>query len=237
MAGRVGEVPLAQYGAQAVRPGPGGGQPLVNTLPKHVQQDMQIQQLTDLYQQQLAELNACHSLLTVDQERLAAMLAPYVNSQGELVMEAPDPMVLLFKDGLDLRLKEFEEDCKRIEATENKLQKAIDEATTDYEQAVHGIAMSTDSRIYRRLREQQRLIELQQAEIDQIRFEKELLHEETSRLRQMTGRDRMAHANANNHLPSALPFPSVHETYEARRGAPPQEDSGQHVIFAPYGYR
>jgi len=98
----------------------------MNQLPKTLQQDMEIQQLCDLYQQQLAELNACHSLLTVDQERLAAMLAPYVNSHGELVMEAPDPDVMLFKDGLDLRLKEFEEDCKRIQATEAKLQRKIE---------------------------------------------------------------------------------------------------------------
>lgn len=33
-------------------------------------------------------------------------LAPYVNASGELVMEAPDPDVMLFKQGLDLRLKE-----------------------------------------------------------------------------------------------------------------------------------
>ena len=41
--------------------------------------------------------------------------------------------------------------------------------------------MSTDSRIFKRLREQQRLIEVQQQEIDQIRFEKEMLTEEMSK--------------------------------------------------------
>jgi len=211
---------------------------VVNQLPKQLQQDLEIQQLCDLYQQQLAELNACHSLLTVDQERLAGMLAPYVNAQGELVMEAPDPDVMLFKDGLDLRLKEFEEDCKRIQATEAKLQRKIDEATNEYEQAVHGIAMSTDSRIYRRLREQQRLIELQQQEIDQVRFEKELLSEETRRLRMMTSRDQRAAYNASlGQNQTGLAFPRLHETYEARYAAPPMEGSGQDVIFAQNGYR
>eukprot|EP00929_Paragymnodinium_shiwhaense_P034538 TRINITY_DN18779_c0_g5_i1.p1 TRINITY_DN18779_c0_g5~~TRINITY_DN18779_c0_g5_i1.p1 ORF type:complete len:244 (-),score=76.78 TRINITY_DN18779_c0_g5_i1:432-1163(-) len=234
-----GHVPMAQYGAQAARPQAGQSvTPVANALPKHLQQDLEIQQLADLYQQQLAELNACHSLLTVDQERLASMLAPYVNAQGELVMDAPDPDVLLFKDGLDLRLKEFEEDCKRIQATEAKLQRKIDEATTDYEQAVHGIAMSTDSRIYRRLREQQRLIDLQQQEIDQVRFEKELLQEETRRLRMMTARDQRAAYNASmGQNQSGVPFPRLHETYEARREAPPMEGTSQEVLFAPYGYR
>merc|ERR1711862_744438 len=118
-----------------------GGAPagaVTNQLPKHVKQDLEIQKLCELYQQQLAELNACHSLLTVDQERLAAMLAPFVNSSGELVMQAPDPDVLLFKDGLDLRLKEFQEDCRRIQKTEERLQELIDTATSDYEHAVQG---------------------------------------------------------------------------------------------------
>lgn len=243
--GAAGQVPMASYGNRAVRP---GGQPpgaagygsVVNNLAPHLRQDIEIQRLCDLYQQQLAELNACHSLLTVDQERLATMLAPYVNSAGELGMDAPDPDVLLFKQGLDLRLLEFEEDCKRIEATESKLQKKIDEATTGYEQAVQGISMTTDSRIYKRLREQQRLIELQQAEIDQIRFEKELLADETQRLRQMTGRDQREAYEANRQKvgrEASMPLPSLHETYDARQPAPPLDGTGQNVLFAPYGYR
>ncbi|CAJ1439409.1 unnamed protein product, partial [Effrenium voratum] len=66
---------------------------------------------------------------------------------------APDPDVMLFKQGLDLRLKarkaeEFEEDCKRIQQpmperepmghvymrTEQRLQEKIDSAAADYEQ-------------------------------------------------------------------------------------------------------
>merc|ERR1719414_1881443 len=68
------------------------------------------------------------------------------------------------------------------------LQQKNDEATTEYEEAVLGITVSTDNRVFRRLREQQRLIEVQQHEIDQIRYEKELLQEETKRLREMAHR-------------------------------------------------
>lgn len=182
------EVPLARYGTVAASPHSDPSKAYVHDLPRKVRQDMEIQQLCDLYQSQLAELNACHSLLTVDQEKLASMLAPYVNASGQLVMETPDPDVLLFKAGLDLRLKEFEEDCKRIQKTERRLQEKIDEAASDYEQAVHGMAMTTDTRIYKRLKEQQRQIELQQQEIDQVRFEKETLQEETKRLREMLQR-------------------------------------------------
>jgi hypothetical protein len=150
-----------------------------------LQQDFEIQQLCDIYQQQLTELNACHSLLTVDQEKLAQMLAPYVSERGELVLQQPSEDILLFKKGLDLRLKEFEEDCKRIQRTERLLAQKIEDATTGYEEAVQGQSASHDSRIFKRLKEQQRLIEIQQKEIDQIRFEKEMLQEETRQLRCM----------------------------------------------------
>jgi hypothetical protein len=222
---------MGGYGVAAVGAPASAG--MVNRLPKHVQQDMEIQKLTELYQQQLAELNACHSLLTVDQERLATMLAPFVNNSGELVMQAPDPDVLLFKDGLDLRLKEFQEDCRRIQQTEEKLQKLIDKATTEYEHAVQGIAMSTDSRIFKRLREQQRLIEVQQQEIDQIRLEKEVLGEETSRLREMTSRGqaarpRYARAAASDEMSRV---PKLHTMFEANRDAPFLEGRSDPVQF------
>merc|ERR1712151_840951 len=82
------------------------------------------------------------------------------------------------------------------------------------EQAVQGNAMSTDSRIFKRLREQQRLIDLQQSEIDQIRYEKELLQEETRKLRQMTHqrgveepRDRVPRAVSGE-------FPNLHRVLD-----------------------
>ena len=43
-----------------------------------------------------------------------------------------------------------------------------------------------DARILKRLREQQRLIDIQQTEIDQIRHEKNCLSMETQRLRELT---------------------------------------------------
>lgn len=48
-----------------------------------------------------------------DQERLARMVSPYVDEAGRA--QAPiDEDVLFFKRGLDLRLMEFDEDCRRI---------------------------------------------------------------------------------------------------------------------------
>lgn len=220
-------VPLSQYGAAASGQGAG----YVNQLPRHLQQDLEIQQLADLYQQQLAELNACHSLLTVDQERLAGMLAPYMDSNGKLVMDRPDPNVMLFKSGLDLRLKEFEEDCKRIKRTEEQLEAKINAATSDFEQAVQGNAMSTDSRIFKRLREQQRQIELQQSEIDQIRYEKELLQEETKKLREMTHRSAATELRGRSQAAEPASFPSLHRMYDGGERAPNLPGTSHPVVF------
>ena len=110
--------------------------PPTQALPKHAADDIAIAQLTDLYQQQLAELNACHSLLLADQERLAGLLAPHMTPSGQVSPEALqqlDPMILVFKEGLDLRLNEFQEDCRRIQATERRLQRKIEKAAAEYE--------------------------------------------------------------------------------------------------------
>jgi hypothetical protein len=141
-----------------------------------------VNQLTDLYQQQLAELSACHSLLQTDQERLAEMLAPYVSSDGRLSMNQPDPKVILFKQGLDLRMKEFEDDCRRIQKTERRLQSKIDEATVGFESQFAEASGLADKRVLKRISEQQRIIEAQQIEMDQLRFERDVLKDETRRL-------------------------------------------------------
>lgn len=53
-----------------------------------------------------------------DQERFAAMLAPFVDPDGRPVLPLNDDL-LFIKRGLDLRLLEFEEDCRRIQASTN----------------------------------------------------------------------------------------------------------------------
>merc|ERR1719410_3090622 len=214
------QVSLSSYGTSAAGP------PTVTGLPQHVKKDFQIQQECDLYQQQLADLNACHSLLMVDQERLAAMLAPYMDERGNLVMTSLNDDIKLFKEGLDLRLLEFQEDCKRIKDTERRLNNLIEGVTQDYQQAVDGMTMSSDNRILKRLKEQQRLIVLQQQEIDQIQYEKQLLEEETKKLRLMAQRSVAGlRAPGDSGLVQTTPSeyakqPSYHQDRYARSEAP-----------------
>ncbi|PHJ25026.1 rna-binding protein [Cystoisospora suis] len=142
----------------------------------------EIAALVDLYQQQLAEINAEHSLLLEDQAKLAAFIAPYLDSDGRVIGEFDDT-VLLFKQGLDLRLLEYEEDCRRIQQTERRLQRKIDDVCLRYESMVmeaHGFA---ESRLLGQVKDLQRVIWLLHSELDELRFQRDIYADETKRLR------------------------------------------------------
>ncbi|CEM35316.1 unnamed protein product [Vitrella brassicaformis CCMP3155] len=156
--------------------------PFAQQLPGWAAANHEIMQLTDLYQQQLAELNAAHSLLLEDQERLAALLAPYLSEDGK-VLAPPDENVMLLKQGLDLRLIEFEEDCRRIQQTERRLQRKIEDCTVNYEANLFEAQEYAESRLLEQVRDQQRIIQLQQRELDELRFQRDLYADETKRLR------------------------------------------------------
>uniref|UniRef100_A0A0G4EYF9 Uncharacterized protein n=1 Tax=Chromera velia CCMP2878 TaxID=1169474 RepID=A0A0G4EYF9_9ALVE len=158
--------------------------PQSSPLPRWAGSNFDIQKLTDLYQQQLAELNAAHSLLLEDQEKLAGLLAPYITPDGR-VIAPPDESVLFLKQGLDLRLLEFEEDCRRIQQTERRLQRKIEESTLNYESMVVEAQGFAESKLLQQVKDQQKIIQLQQRELDELRFQRDVYADETKRLRQL----------------------------------------------------
>lgn len=189
-------------------------------LPRHAADDIEIAQLTDLYQAQLVELQAAHSLLLADQERLAELLAPYITPAGSIAPESLpqlDPKVLLFKEGLDLRVAEFQEDCKRIQATERRLQGKIEKAAEEYERNFLQSSGLVDARVLKRVREQQRVIQVQQGELDQLRFEKEVLEAENRRLKEMCIHrpDFAFGVQQTGYTGNYVAMPSVHALNEA----------------------
>ena len=193
-------------------------------LPRHAAEDVEIAQLTDLYQAQLVELQAAHSLLLADQERLAELLAPHLTPSGAIAPDALqqlDPKVLLFKEGLDLRVAEFQEDCKRIQTTERRLQHKIERAAEDYERNFLQSSGLVDARVLKRVREQQRVIQVQQGELDQMRFEKEILEAENRRLKELCIHqpDFAFHAPAAAAAPVRPAMPSFHAVNEANQRA------------------
>lgn len=61
--------------------------------------------------------------------------------------------------GLDFRLQEFEEDCRRLQKTERRLQRMIDQCTLSFETSLVEAKGYADTRLVEQVNEQQRLIE------------------------------------------------------------------------------
>ena len=165
-------------------------------------EDEEIRLLTEQLQLELGNLSSTHSVLETDMQRLAAMLAPYMTPAGRLNLPESgllDPKIMLFKQGLDFRISEYNEDCKRMEQVQGRLQRKLEEAAGSYERTFMGVSGLADARIIRRLEELQRVIQVQQHELDQTRFERDVVSDEARRLRQMfirTGPVNLAHVAA-----------------------------------------
>ena len=167
-------------------------------------EDEEIRLLTEQLQLELGGLSNTHSVLESDMQRLAAMLAPFMTPAGRLNLPDNgmlDPKIMLFKQGLDFRISEYNEDCKRMEQVQDRLQRKLEEAAGSYERTFMGVSGLADARIIRRLEELQRVIQVQQQELDQTRFERDVVSDEARRLRQMfirTGPVNLAHMGGRN---------------------------------------
>jgi hypothetical protein len=148
--------------------------------------DEDIRLLTEQLQVEMGSLSSTHTSLETDMQRLAGMLAPFMTPAGRLqIPEGIDPKILLFKQGLDFRLAEYQEDCRRLTTVQERLQRKLEEAAGAYEKTFMGASGLADARILRRMEEQQRVIQIQQNELDQLRFERDVISDEARRLRHL----------------------------------------------------
>jgi len=133
--------------------------------------EMSAMQFFNLYEQQLAEIVSCQKLLTQDQETLAAL------------MQAEDEDILLFKEGLDLRLQEFEDDCRRLFATQTRLSRLLwfCEALREYE--LFETTGLTSEPSLRRMRQQLEVMERQHHTLDLVKFERDCEEDHCRRLK------------------------------------------------------
>eukprot|EP00397_Hematodinium_sp_SG-2012_P050908 GEMP01059382.1.p1 GENE.GEMP01059382.1~~GEMP01059382.1.p1 ORF type:complete len:178 (+),score=41.80 GEMP01059382.1:147-680(+) len=128
-------------------------------------------QFFDLYEQQLMEIHSCEKLLTQDQETLAT-----------LIQHGAEDAVL-FKQGLDLRLQEFEDDSRRLYATQRRLERILwfCEALREYELFETTGLTSANSLI--RLKQQLVVLEDQHDVMDFLRFERDVEADHCGRLK------------------------------------------------------
>jgi hypothetical protein len=180
--------PTKAFGGFSQMPSPPQMSAGMPTIGSTGDEDEEIRLLTEQLQFELGNLSGTHSVLEQDMQRLASMLAPYMTPAGRLNLPENgqmDPKVLLFKQGLDFRIAEYNEDCKRLEQVQSRLQRKLEEAAGSYERTFMGVSGLADARVIRRLEELQRIIQVQQQELDQARFERDVTADEAKRLRQL----------------------------------------------------
>ncbi|CAE7491951.1 MCTP1 [Symbiodinium sp. CCMP2592] len=100
------------------------------------------------------------------------------------VASAMLPGVFLFLDGLELRIRDFEEGCYKLSLAERRLSRCLDDLESQLELEAVQQSGLVDEVLASRLVEQRRVIKLQQVELDQLHFEHQVLAEEAARLRE-----------------------------------------------------
>lgn len=140
------------------------------------------QSLADVYRMLLERLVVAQEELERDQESWALML---LRAQQATPPDLDlDAQIFLLRDGLDLRVREYEEECRRLDMVELRLRRCIDEAEAALELDAVEASGLMDPRLRERLVEQRRVIRLQQDELDQMRFERDVLGDDAIRLRE-----------------------------------------------------
>lgn len=153
---------------------------LLEPLERYKLFEAEAQERANLYNLQLQELLACTQLLQQDQERYAQLMqnTPSVG----LTQVASD--LVLFKQGLDLRIQELEEDSRRILKTERSLTRAIFFARQEYELALLcSTGLVSSNQLLKRVRQQERVLRRQQFLLDTLRFDRDVAADEVTRLR------------------------------------------------------
>ncbi|KAH0477349.1 MAG: hypothetical protein KVP17_002710 [Porospora cf. gigantea B] len=149
-------------------------------LPTAARGSYEIQKLSSEYKESVVEVEAAHRAILDDQAELSKRMARFLDSDGR-VKQTPDEEVLFLKKGMDFRLQDLQSACNRLMLQERHLQGMIqthvlrktEEGQTD------GFATR---KLMEQVRAQQRLIETQKSELDELTFQKALLEDESLRL-------------------------------------------------------
>lgn len=140
------------------------------------------QHLLEAYHRLLDQLLAAQESIEMDQERMAwgLLQAKQANPPDDFL----DMQVFLFLDGLELRIRDFEEGCYKLSLAERRLSRCLDDLESQLELEAVQQSGLVDEVLASRLVEQRRVIQLQQVELDQLHFEHQVLAEEAARLRE-----------------------------------------------------
>lgn len=150
-------------------------QALVTYLSRRIAYDLR------QYDDNVCQLTEQYALLMEDHHRLNVMIGTPFRTE-----EVPLDVLVLLKQGLDLRLQAIEDERRRLQCTERHIQHRLDQCLLLQDVQHHLRAKDQEDR-YQRLTDhleyQQRVIALQRQEIDFCRLERVLYNDTALQLR------------------------------------------------------
>lgn len=170
------------------------------------------QKLREAYRRELESLTNEHELLLLDFRELEERIHSAEGNPSSAPLQPPSEEVLFLKQGFDLRVQQFKEDCDRVERLRLKLQRSLERDQRANEEGGDSAggkglmsreAVAVNCTLLKRVKDQDRLIGILQRELEELQYEQALVENHLKKLRR-----------AADHLPLA-------EQLEPRGSQPP----------------
>ncbi|PHJ25614.1 rna-binding protein [Cystoisospora suis] len=148
-------------------------------------EDRSLPVLARIYQEQVAALTEAHEEIMRDKRQLETLLEPYMTPNGQKLAQEPSEDILMFKEGLDIRLQQFNEDCNRASRLEWVLQRKLQETSEKESKALstHPCQVQATCEALKKVKDQERLIKILQHELDEQLYYNDLFAEQLRRMR------------------------------------------------------
>ncbi|PFH31980.1 hypothetical protein BESB_019210 [Besnoitia besnoiti] len=149
------------------------------------EEDLSIPALVQLYQAEVTALTEAHEEIMRDKRHLEKLLEPYISSRSPEHATEPGEDILLYKEGFDIRLQQFNENCKKASKLEWILQRKLAQVAEKEEKSVvaHPCQVQATCRALKKIKDQERLIKLLQRELDECLHYNDLYAEQLRKMR------------------------------------------------------
>ncbi|KFG62873.1 hypothetical protein TGRUB_291650 [Toxoplasma gondii RUB] len=175
-------------------------------------EDMSVPALVRTYQAQITALTHAHEEIMRDKVRLERLMEPYVCPKTRELVAEPSEDILLLKKGFDIRLQQFNEDCRKASKLEWIIQRKLVhiEEKEDKWVATHPCQVEATCRALKKVKDQGRLIKILQHELDECLYFNDLYAEQLRKMRNGCS----AGVHAGRPQPTFYTVRTLHQDFE-----------------------
>ncbi|CBZ51247.1 conserved hypothetical protein [Neospora caninum Liverpool] len=174
---------------------------------------MSVPELVETYQAEVAALTQAHEEIMRDKAHLEKLLEPYMSPDSREMVAEPSEEILLLKKGFDIRLQQFNENCKKASKLEWIIQRKLRHVSEKEDKVVvtHPCQVQATCRALKKIKDQGRLIKILQHELDECLYFNDLYAEQ---LRKMRSECTVALTEARPQ-PSFYSVRTLHQNFDA----------------------